>query len=108
MVPAPIRCPITLDVPLSPQITPCGHVFSFPGIMQHLTTHGGEELRKSSPCPLCFHQIVARELRLVSVRQVTPAKVMFGGQEGSSVFASWQYLRITAHGLQVTWLTELR
>ncbi|KAK9807857.1 hypothetical protein WJX72_011479 [[Myrmecia] bisecta] len=72
----PIKCPISLDCPpLCAQITPCGHVFSFPSIMQHLMTHGGDELRKASPCPLCFNPIVARELRLVRVHQVQPPKV---------------------------------
>ena len=32
--PTPIDCPISLYAPLCPQITPCGHVFSFPAIMQ--------------------------------------------------------------------------
>ncbi|GAX85253.1 hypothetical protein CEUSTIGMA_g12673.t1, partial [Chlamydomonas eustigma] len=68
-----LQCPISLDSPpVCPQITPCGHVFSFPSIMQHLMTHGGEKLRCSSPCPLCFAPLVARELRLVSVREVKP------------------------------------
>ncbi|EFJ45410.1 hypothetical protein VOLCADRAFT_105963 [Volvox carteri f. nagariensis] len=56
--------------PLCPQITPCGHVFSFPAIMHHLMNHGGEQLRRSAPCPLCFAPVVARELRLVRVRHV--------------------------------------
>ncbi|GLC37445.1 hypothetical protein PLESTM_000585400 [Pleodorina starrii] len=68
---APIQCPISLDSPpLCPQITPCGHVFSFPAIMHHLINHGGEQLRRSAPCPLCFAPVVARELRLVRVRRV--------------------------------------
>ncbi|KAI3430854.1 hypothetical protein D9Q98_009263 [Chlorella vulgaris] len=72
----PIRCPITLeDQPFSPQITPCGHVFSFPAIIGHLVAHGGPELRKSAPCPLCYTQIAARELRLVQVHSVTAPAV---------------------------------
>ncbi|PSC71813.1 RING finger 10 [Micractinium conductrix] len=67
----PVRCPITLDEhPFCPQITPCGHVFSFPAIVGHLVNHGGPELRKSAPCPLCYTQIAARELRLVQVHPV--------------------------------------
>lgn len=69
----PIQCPISLDSPpLCPQITPCGHIFSFPAIMHHLVHHGGDQLRRSAPCPLCFAPIVARELRLVRVRAVPP------------------------------------
>lgn len=64
----PIQCPISLDSPPScPQITPCGHVYSFGSIMQHLMNHGGEQLRRSAPCPLCYQPVVARELRLVQV-----------------------------------------
>ncbi|GLI59590.1 hypothetical protein VaNZ11_001518 [Volvox africanus] len=67
----PVQCPISLDSPpLCPQITPCGHIFSFPAIMHHLVNHGGDQLRRSAPCPLCFAPVVARELRLVRVRRV--------------------------------------
>lgn len=31
-----VVCPISLGPPVAPQITPCGHVFSFPAIIQHL------------------------------------------------------------------------
>ena len=31
-----VMCPIALGPPVAPQITPCGHVFSFPAIVQHL------------------------------------------------------------------------
>ncbi|EFN52695.1 expressed protein [Chlorella variabilis] len=95
---APVRCPITLEErPFCPQITPCGHVFSFPAIIGHLVAHGGPELRKSAPCPLCYtqarapppgprpsllptshasgHRIAARELRLVQVHQVAAPAV---------------------------------
>ncbi|WIA20869.1 hypothetical protein OEZ85_005218 [Tetradesmus obliquus] len=72
----PIQCPISLESPpLCPQITPCGHVYSFGSIMQHLMTHGGEALRRSAPCPLCYQPVVARELRLVTVREVTSPSV---------------------------------
>jgi hypothetical protein len=69
---APVQCPISLDCPPDcPQITPCGHVYSFGSIMRHLIMHGGEQLRRSAPCPLCFQPLVARELRLVAVRAVS-------------------------------------
>eukprot|EP00798_Chlamydomonas_sp_ICE-L_P001445 gene1445-32819_t len=42
----PCQCPISLDSPpVCPQITPCGHVYSFPSIMQHLVNYGGPKLR---------------------------------------------------------------
>ena len=42
----PLSCPISLESPpRCPQITPCGHIFSFPSIMQHLAYHGGPQLR---------------------------------------------------------------
>jgi hypothetical protein len=56
-------CPITLEPLVAPQITGCGHLFSFPAILQHALMHGGPEFRAAAPCPLCFTPIVARELR---------------------------------------------
>ena len=35
-VPEEVQCPISLRAPVAPHITPCGHVFSFPAIIQHL------------------------------------------------------------------------
>ena len=76
LVTAPLKCPISLDSPpLCPQITPCGHVFSFPAIMAHLLNHGGDALRKASPCPLCNAPVVARELRLVRAHTAVPPQV---------------------------------
>lgn len=72
----PIQCPISLESPpICPQITPCGHIYSFHSVMQHLVRHGGEELKRAAPCPLCYAPIVARELRLVNVQQVNPPTV---------------------------------
>lgn len=77
MAAGPLRCPISLDSPpLCPQITPCGHVFSFPAIMQHLVHHGGDRLRRAAPCPLCFAPVVARELRLLHTRSIDPPQVL--------------------------------
>lgn len=76
LVHQPLKCPISLESPpLCPQITPCGHVFSFPSIMAHLISHGGDTLRKASPCPLCNAPIVARELRLIRAHMTPPVKV---------------------------------
>eukprot|EP00884_Botryococcus_braunii_P023287 jgi/Botrbrau1/9642/Bobra.0131s0019.2 len=76
MVQSPLRCPISLDSPpLCPQITPCGHVFAFPSIMTYLMNYGGDNLRRASPCPLCYTPIAARELRLLRAVHVTPPKV---------------------------------
>ncbi|GMH35133.1 hypothetical protein BSKO_03001 [Bryopsis sp. KO-2023] len=72
-VSAPVKCPITLDCPpVAPQITPCGHVFGFSGIMQHMMVSGGRSLRCAAKCPLCFTPIVARELRSVIFHRVEP------------------------------------
>ena len=35
-VPEEVACPISLRPPVAPHITPCGHVFSFPAIIQYL------------------------------------------------------------------------
>ena len=67
----PVICPITLDSPLCPCITPCGHIFSYEALMAHLITQGGgPELRASSACPICLTKIAGRELRPVTVREV--------------------------------------
>eukprot|EP00775_Hariotina_reticulata_P009333 gene9333-9497_t len=88
----PVQCPISLESPpMCPQITPCGHVYSFGSIMQHLMTHGGEQLRRSAPCPLCYQPVVARELRLVQMRQVAVPAV------GSTV--TFQLLRRPKGGI---------
>lgn len=43
-----VQCPISLETnPLCPQITPCGHVFAFHSIMQHLMTQA------SASCCAC-------------------------------------------------------
>lgn len=76
MVSTPTKCPITLDTPpVAPQITPCGHVFGFSGIIQHMMMTGGRELRCAAKCPLCFTPIVARELRSVVFQPVKPPKI---------------------------------
>jgi hypothetical protein len=55
----------------------CPHIPSAhaPNHSQHLINHGGSELRKSAPCPLCFTHITARELRLVHVQHLEAHKV---------------------------------
>ena len=79
LAPAPLRCPISLDCPpVCPQITPCGHVFSFHAILQHLVSASGSEgttPRAAVKCPLCYTQFSCRELRLVRVLLVQPLQV---------------------------------
>lgn len=71
-----IQCPITLEAPPTcAQITPCGHVFTFHGIMQHFLHHGGPQLVSAAPCPLCGQRIAARELRMVHIVRVEPVRV---------------------------------
>lgn len=72
---AGLTCPISLRAPVAPQITPCGHVFSFPAIVQHLVTHGGDNFSRTAPCPLCFAQLAARELKLLTTHQIEPIEV---------------------------------
>ena len=49
-----VQCPISLETnPLCPQITPCGHVFAFHSIMQHLMTQVTGCL-KLIACVLCI------------------------------------------------------
>jgi len=66
------RCPITLEPLVCPQMTTCGHVFSFTAIIHHAMIHGGPELRAAAPCPLCFSPFVARELRCARTVGISP------------------------------------
>ncbi|CAG9467790.1 unnamed protein product [Pedinophyceae sp. YPF-701] len=62
----PPHCPIDMGPPRCPQVTPCGHIFSFASIIQHLMSHGGGAVSRAgaaAPCPLCFEPISARDLR---------------------------------------------
>lgn len=71
-----IQCPISLESPpSSAQITPCGHVFTFHAVMQHFLHHGGPQLLRAAPCPLCGQLIAARELRMVNIVRVHPVRV---------------------------------
>jgi len=73
LVPHDLQCPISLDTPpRCPQITPCGHVFSFSSIIQHLTTHDGPH---AAPCPLCFAPLTAKDLRSASLAVAKPSAV---------------------------------
>lgn len=44
-------------------------------ITSHLASHGGHELRKAAPCPLCYTQLAARELRSLRIHPVEPVPV---------------------------------
>ena len=81
LAPAPLRCPISLDCPpICPQITPCGHVFSFHAILQHLVSASGAAgttPRAAVKCPLCYTPFGCRELRLVRVLLVQPLQVEY-------------------------------
>lgn len=84
----PLACPISLDAPVCPQITRCGHIFSFPSLMQFLIYAGGSELRKAAPCPLCFTNIAARELRTAQVQLVDQVEVSGRSLDGIGRWAA--------------------
>ena len=55
------RCPICLEEGpelVSPQITPCGHVFCFPCVMRYLML---EKQGQASKCPVCNALFARRE-----------------------------------------------
>uniref|UniRef100_A0A1D1ZPS4 RING-type domain-containing protein n=2 Tax=Auxenochlorella protothecoides TaxID=3075 RepID=A0A1D1ZPS4_AUXPR len=66
-------CPITLEMPVCPQITPCGHVFSCHAIVQHMG--GINEGPATFRCPLCFSLIKKLDLRSASIRRVAAFQV---------------------------------
>eukprot|EP01025_Chloroclados_australasicus_P017398 TRINITY_DN1887_c0_g1_i4.p1 TRINITY_DN1887_c0_g1~~TRINITY_DN1887_c0_g1_i4.p1 ORF type:complete len:620 (-),score=56.10 TRINITY_DN1887_c0_g1_i4:421-2280(-) len=66
-----VQCPISLESPpFCPQITPCGHLYSFPSIVHYLYLQDNN-LRAPAPCPLCFEPLSARELRDAKIERVT-------------------------------------
>lgn len=74
-------CPITLDSIQIPYITPCGHQFSLISIVGHILSRNGGELKGSAACPLCFSDVVAKDLRPVQIRELVYTNV----QEGDHV-----------------------
>eukprot|EP01023_Acetabularia_acetabulum_P041408 TRINITY_DN4034_c0_g2_i19.p1 TRINITY_DN4034_c0_g2~~TRINITY_DN4034_c0_g2_i19.p1 ORF type:complete len:646 (-),score=104.18 TRINITY_DN4034_c0_g2_i19:99-2036(-) len=75
MTDSELQCPISLESPpFCPQITPCGHLFSFPQIVHYLYLQDNS-LKTPHPCPLCFTPLTARELRDVRIRTVQNATV---------------------------------
>ena len=64
-----LQCPVTLETPPTvPVMTSCGHVFSLAAIVHCLLDSGGEHMTRAAKCPLCFAQVSARDLRLVTMR----------------------------------------
>ena len=69
------RCPICLEEGpelVSPQITPCGHVFCFPCVMRYLML---EKQGQASKCPVCNALFARRELRHAAFRMSQPLQV---------------------------------
>jgi len=63
-----VTCPICLDAPVAPQVTPCGHTFCFACIGRHMSTDRSSRDR----CPLCATHLLPSELRGI-VHTAAPA-----------------------------------
>lgn len=57
-------CPICLELPLSPRITPCGHIYCFPCVWRYITFENDTGLQK---CAVCHYDFMADELKRVQI-----------------------------------------
>ncbi|MDP2437976.1 MAG: RING-HC finger protein, partial [archaeon] len=57
-------CPICLERPKVPRMTPCGHVFCWVCLLQ-LLSHG--VTARTFPCPMCNEAVFINDLRSVSI-----------------------------------------
>lgn len=65
-------CPICLEVPCAPRITPCGHVYCLPCILRFLMLQKEEQHQRT--CPVCHATLVQKQLKRVLFQAITPVK----------------------------------
>lgn len=54
-----IKCPICMDIPITPKMTRCGHIYCWPCILRYLDIN--DELNVAG-CPICHASILKKEL----------------------------------------------
>lgn len=54
-----IKCPICMDIPITPKMTRCGHIYCWPCILRYLDVNEEEDV---AGCPICHSRIVKKEL----------------------------------------------
>ncbi|KAL5241094.1 hypothetical protein ACI65C_008504 [Semiaphis heraclei] len=59
-----IKCPICMDIPITPKMTRCGHIYCWPCILHYLDIN--EEL-DTVGCPICHSRILKKELQSVEI-----------------------------------------
>lgn len=67
-------CPICLQTLRCARITPCGHVFDYVCILQHVSQNGDEQ-RCSAKCPICSNPIFPADLKACTFRDVDVLQV---------------------------------
>lgn len=55
-----INCPICMDLPVTPKMTRCGHIYCWTCILRYLDVN--EEL-DITDCPICHARILKKELK---------------------------------------------
>jgi hypothetical protein len=66
------QCPICLDAPCAPRITPCGHIYCLPCILRFLILQKEEQHQRT--CPVCHAMLVQKQLKRVLFESVSPVK----------------------------------
>ncbi|CUE97851.1 zinc finger protein, putative [Bodo saltans] len=66
------QCPICLEVPCAPRITPCGHIYCLPCILRFLILQKEEQHQRT--CPVCHSMLVQKQLKRVLFQSVSPVK----------------------------------
>ncbi|XP_050437545.1 RING finger protein 10 [Adelges cooleyi] len=59
-----INCPICMDIPTTPKMTSCGHIYCWPCILRYLDIN--KELDVDG-CPICHSRILKKELQSVEL-----------------------------------------
>ncbi|XP_050536694.1 RING finger protein 10 [Daktulosphaira vitifoliae] len=55
-----IKCPICMDIPTTPKITCCGHIYCWPCILRYLDVNKEFDI---DTCPICHSTVIKNELK---------------------------------------------
>lgn len=67
-----VQCPICLEAPCAPRITPCGHIYCLPCILRFLNMQKEEGHPRT--CPVCHAMLVSKQLKRVLFQSVSPLR----------------------------------
>ncbi|VVC33085.1 Hypothetical protein CINCED_3A022956 [Cinara cedri] len=92
-----IKCPICMDIPITPKMTRCGHIYCWPCILRYLDINNELDV---AGCPICHASILKKELQSVEIIIKEECCV---GQP-----ITLQLMKRARHSLQVYPISELR